>query len=422
MPSEVGDRKPESGPGNSQVEARKEKTPKATAGPALPGPSPALPRRILMGPGPSDVPPRVLAAMARPTIGHLDPAFLALMDDTMALLRAVFRTANPLTFAVSGTGSAGMEAAFVNLVEPGDRVVVGVNGVFGERMCDIAERCGATVRRVEAPWGRIVEPDAVAAAIRETHPKLVALVHAETSTGVRQPIEAIARAAREADALLLVDCVTSLGGMDVCVDEWGVDIAYSGTQKCLSCPPGLAPITFGPRALERFDRRQRKVPSWYLDIGMIRRYWGGERLYHHTAPINALYGLNEALRLVLEEGLEARIARHARNAAALQAGLEAMGLRLFAQEGYRLPTLTTVCVPEGCDDAAVRGALLDEFGIEIGAGLGPVKGRVWRIGLMGETSTPRNVLYFLSCLERLLRRQRVPVASGLGAAQAALEG
>jgi alanine-glyoxylate transaminase/serine-glyoxylate transaminase/serine-pyruvate transaminase len=378
-------------------------------------------QRILMGPGPSNVAPRVLAAMAQPTIGHLDPEFLALMDETMALLRHVFQTHNPLTFPVSGTGSAGMEAAFVNLLEPGDRVVVGVNGVFGERMCEVAARCGATVRRVEAEWGRPLDPDDVEAAVRETSPKIVAIVHAETSTGVRTDLNVIRQSAHAADALLLVDCVTSLGGVPLEIDGMGIDVAYSGTQKCLGCPPGLAPVTFGERSLQRFDARTSKVQSWYLDIGMIRKYWSGERLYHHTAPINAIYGLREALRLILEEGLEARIERHARNAAALHAGLEAMGLKLFAQEGHRLPSLTTVWIPEGADDAAVRGALLNEFNLEIGGGLGPVKGKVWRLGLMGETSTPRNVFYFLSCLERLLRRQGVKVGTGLSAAQEALE-
>ncbi len=378
------------------------------------------PQRILMGPGPSNVHPRVLQAMAQWTVGHLDPAFLALMDETMALQRQVMRTQNPVTFPVSGTGSAGMEATFVNLLEPGDRVVVGVNGVFGERMCDVASRCGAEVRRVESPWGRILDAAEMAAAIRETSPKLVAVVHAETSTGVRQPLEEIEQATHAAGGLLLVDCVTSLGGVDLRIDEWKIDVAYSGTQKCLSCPPGLSPVTFGERALEAFDARKSKVQSWYLDIGMIRRYWGGERLYHHTAPINAMYGLREALRLIVEEGLENRIERHSRNARALHAGIEAMGLQLFAQEGYRLPTLTTVSVPEGCDEAAVRAALLQEFNLEVGGGLGPIKGKVWRVGLMGETSSPRNVFYFLSCLERLLKRQGIAVDSGLAAAQAAL--
>jgi alanine-glyoxylate transaminase/serine-glyoxylate transaminase/serine-pyruvate transaminase len=377
-------------------------------------------QRVLMGPGPSAVSPRVLQAMAQWTIGHLDPEFLALMDETMSLMRYAFQTANPLTFPVSGTGSAGMEATFVNLLEPGDRVVVGVNGVFGERMCDVASRCGAEVRRVEAPWGRIIDPADVATAVREFQPSLVAVVHAETSTGVLQPLEEIRTATHAADALLLVDCVTSLGGVDLRIDEWGIDVAYSGTQKCLSCPPGLAPVTFGERALARFDRRTTKPQSWYLDIGMIRRYWSGERLYHHTAPINAIYGLREALRLIAEEGLEQRFARHKQNAAALHAGLQAMGLELFAQEGHRLPSLTTVRVPEGCDEAAIRAALLKEFDLEIGGGLGPVKGKAWRIGLMGDSSTPRNVFYFLSCVERLLKRQGVAVSSGLEAAQAAL--
>jgi alanine-glyoxylate transaminase/serine-glyoxylate transaminase/serine-pyruvate transaminase len=345
---------------------------------------------------------------------------MALMDETMGLLRDVYQTKNPLTFPVSGTGSAGMEATFVNLLEPGDRVVVGVNGVFGERMCDVASRCGAEVRRVEAPWGRIVDPADVAAAIRETSPTLVAMVHAETSTGVLQPLDEIRRATHDAGALLLADCVTSLGGVDLRIDEWGIDVAYSGTQKCLSCPPGLSPVTFGERALERFDRRTSKPQSWYLDIGMIRRYWSGERLYHHTAPINAIYGLREALRLIAEEGLQNRIDRHTRNAAALKAGLEGMGLSLFAQEGHRLPSLTTVYVPEGCDEAAIRSQLLNEFNLEIGGGLGPVKGKVWRLGLMGDSSTPRNVLYFLSCVESLLTRQGVKIGSGLQAAQQAL--
>lgn len=378
-------------------------------------------QRVLMGPGPSNVPPRVLQGMAQWTIGHLDPQFLALMDETMGLMRTVFQTQNPLTFPVSGTGSAGMETTFVNLLEPGDRVVVGVNGVFGERMCDVASRCGAEVRRVEAPWGRIIDPVDMAKAIQEVQPTLVAVVHAETSTGVLQPLQQIQEATHAAGALLLVDCVTSLGGVDLRIDEWKIDVAYSGTQKCLSCPPGLSPVTFGERALERFDRRTSKPQSWYLDIGMIRRYWSGERLYHHTAPINAIYGLREALRIIVEEGLENRIARHTRNAAALRAGLEAMGLKLFAQEDARLPSLTTVCVPDGCDEAALRSTLLNEFNLEIGGGLGPVKGKVWRVGLMGDTCSPRNVFYFLSCLERILRRQGVQVSNGMEAAQQALD-
>ena len=383
-------------------------------------PGAPIPIRTLMGPGPSDVSPRVLAAMARPTMGHLDPAFLALMDETMELMRGVFRTRNPLTFPISATGSAGMEATFVNILEPGDRVVIGVNGVFGERMCDVAARCGAEVTRVEAEWGRIVPQEELIEAARRVSPKVVAVVHAETSTGALQPLEGLASAVHEAGALLLVDCVTSLGGVDLRIDEWGIDLAYIGTQKCLGAPPGLSPVTFGERALTVFDGRKSKVQSWYLDISMIRRYWSGERLYHHTAPINAIYGLHEALRIIAEEGLDNRIARHQLHAQALWAGLEAMGMRLFAQEGHRLPSLTTVWIPEGVDDAAVRGRLLNEFNLEIGGGLGAVKGRVWRVGLMGASSTPSNVLYFLSCVERCLREQGVSLPSGLEAAQRVL--
>lgn len=383
-------------------------------------PASPLPELLLMGPGPSTVPQRVLAAMARPTVGHLDPHFLAIMDETMEMLRTLFGTRSPLTFPVSGTGSAGMEATFVNLLEPGDTAVIGVHGVFGDRMCDVAARCGAEVHRVDAAWGSALDPDQMAAAIRQARPRLVAVVHAETSTGVLQPLRDIGQAAADAGALFLVDCVTSLGGVELRLDEWGIDAAYSGTQKCLSCPPGLAPVTFGERALERFDARTRKVQSWYLDIGMIRRYWSGERLYHHTAPINAVYGLNEALRIVLEEGLENRWRRHSLHAAALWAGLEEMGLKLWVPEEVRLPSLTTVCVPEGADEAAVRSRLLEEFRLEIGAGLGPVRGKVWRVGLMGFTSSPRSLLYFLSCLQRCLEGQGIRIGCGLDAAQRVL--
>ncbi len=380
-----------------------------------------LPQRILMGPGPSNVNPRVLLAQAVPTIGHLDPAFTRLMDETMELLRGVFGTRNALTFPVSGTGSAGMEACFVNVLEPGDWVVVGVNGVFGERMCDVARRCGAEVTRVEAPWGSALDPEAVRRAAREARPRVVAFVHAETSTGVLQPVEGLAAAAREVDALLLMDCVTSLGGgAEVRIDEWGVDLAYSGTQKCLSCPPGLAPVTLGERAIAALDARTAPVQSWYLDMSMIRRYWTGERLYHHTAPINMLVGLRESLRLIAEEGLERRVARHRRHAEALWAGLEAMGMRLFVPREIRLPSLTTVWIPEGAEDLPVRQALLQEANLEIGGALGAGKGMMWRIGLMGETSTPANVLNLLSWLERILTRSGVKIGSGLEAAQRVL--
>jgi alanine-glyoxylate transaminase/serine-glyoxylate transaminase/serine-pyruvate transaminase len=301
-------------------------------------------------------------------------------------------------------------------------VLVGVNGVFGERMCDVARRCGAEVTRVEAEWGRALDPEAVRKAARECRPRIVAFVHAETSTGVLQPVEGIAAAAREVDALLLMDCVTSLGGgAEVRVDDWGVDLAYSGTQKCLSCPPGLAPVTFGERALAALDGRTTPVQSWYLDLSMIRRYWTGERFYHHTAPINMLYGLRESLRLIMEEGLADRVARHRRHAEALWAGLETMGMRLFVAPEVRLPSLTTVWLPEGAEDVPVRQALLREANLEIGGALGATKGKVWRIGLMGETSTPANVLNLLSWLERILRRSGVKIGSGLEAAQAVLE-
>jgi alanine-glyoxylate transaminase/serine-glyoxylate transaminase/serine-pyruvate transaminase len=360
------------------------------------------PRRLLMGPGPSDVAPRVLRAMAHPVVGHLDPAFLKLMDETRALLRFVLKTKNELTMAISGTGSAGMETCLVNLIEPGDEAVIGVNGVFGGRMCDVAERAGATVHRVEAEWGRIIEPERFAAALKKCRPKLLATVHAETSTGARQPLEEISRLAHEAGALFVVDAVTSLGGIDLRVDEWGIDALYSGTQKCLSCPPGLSPVTFSPRAAEVIKSRKRKCQSWYLDVGMLTSYWGSERVYHHTAPISMLYALREALRLVVEEGLEARFARHRAHHERLREGMEAMGFEFFVAAEHRLPQLNTVTVPEGVDEAAARKRLLDDYNIEIGAGLGALKGKVWRIGLMGESSTPGHVHALLGALEELM--------------------
>jgi alanine-glyoxylate transaminase/serine-glyoxylate transaminase/serine-pyruvate transaminase len=359
------------------------------------------PARTLLGPGPSDVPPRVLAAMGAPTIGHLDPLYLALMDQTRQMLRAVFRTTNELTLAASGTGSAGMEAAVVNLVEPGDEMIVCVNGVFGTRMRDVAQRAGATVHSIEAPWGEIIEPGAVAAALKE-HPrtKVLGIIHAETSTGAHQPLEEISNLVHEAGGLLLVDTVTSLGGMDVRVDEWKIDACYSGTQKCLSCPPGLSPMTFSPAALAAMDKRKTKVQSWYLDMAMLRQYWGEQRVYHHTAPINMTYALHESLRMVLEEGLEERIARHTLNHRALRAGLETMGIGYISR--HSLTSLNAVLIPNGIDDAGARRRLLEEWGIEIGGGLGPFKGKAWRIGLMGHSSTQRNVLMLLSALETLI--------------------
>jgi alanine-glyoxylate transaminase / serine-glyoxylate transaminase / serine-pyruvate transaminase len=359
--------------------------------------------RVLLGPGPSDVPPRVLGALGMPLLGHLDPEFVALMDQTQALLRQVFRTENRLTLAISGTGSAGMEAVIVNLVEPGDKVLVCVNGVFGARMADVATRAGADVSTIERPFGEVFDPEEVRAAARRISPKLVGIVQAETSTGAWQPIAEVARAAHEAGALIAVDAVTSLGGVPVEVDTWEIDAIYSGTQKCLSCPPGLAPASFGPRAVEAIHRRKAPVQSWYLDLTMIERYWGGDRFYHHTAPISMIYALREALRLVVEEGLEARFARHLTNHRALKAGLAALGLAYVPAEGHQLPQLNCVRIPAGIDDLAVRRRLLTDWGIEIGGGLGPLKGQAWRIGLMGHGSRRANVSLLLGALETCLR-------------------
>jgi alanine-glyoxylate transaminase/serine-glyoxylate transaminase/serine-pyruvate transaminase len=368
--------------------------------------------RVLMGPGPSDVSARVLQAMSAPCIGHLDPYFLAVMDETQQLLRFLFQTDNELTIPVSGTGSAGMETCFVNLVEPGDEVVVCVNGVFGTRMSDIVSRLGAELIRVDAEWGRAVDPAAVEDAVKGKGPKIIAVVHAETSTGVCTPLEALSKIAHDAGALFLVDTVTSLAGMEVAVDKWDIDAVYSGTQKCLSCPPGLSPISFSSAALKALDSRKKPVASWYLDMSMVRNYWGGDRKYHHTAPINMVYGLREALRIIAEEGLEARFARHRLNHLALVAGLEAMGLSMLVPEAERLPMLNAVRIPEGIQDAEVRTVLLQQFGIEIGGGLGDLAGKVWRVGLMGHASSVRNVCLFLSALETVLRSGGFEVRSG----------
>lgn len=355
--------------------------------------------RTLLGPGPSNLYPEVVAAQALPILGHLDPAFLALLDETCDRLRAVFRTANQLTFPVSATGSAGMEASFVNFVEPGDVVVIGVNGVFGTRMCDVAERCGAEVVAVEADWGQPLDPAAVLAA--HPAPKIIAAVHAETSTGVRNDIEPLG--AGKGDALLLVDCVTSLGGIPVEVDGWGVDIAYAGSQKCLGVAPGLAPITVNDRARERMVAKSR---SWYLDVRMIADYVeaGGGRTYHHTAPTVAIGGLHAGLGALLDEGLEAVWDRHQAAGDALHEGLEKLGFTLFAAEGHRLPELTTALLPAGTDDKALRTTLLDDYGIEVGGGLGPYVGKMWRIGLMGHNARQRNVTLLLGALAELLGR------------------
>ena len=350
--------------------------------------------RLLLGPGPSNAHPRVLAALATPLVGHLDPQFLALMDEVQERLRRLFGTQNPLTLPLSATGSAGMEACLVNLLEPGDAIVIGVAGVFGERMCDVAARAGARVTRVDAEWGTALSPQAMSSAIAHVRPKAVAFVHAETSTGVLQPVEPIARAAKAIGALLILDCVTSLGGLPVTLDAWGVDAAYSGTQKCLSCPPGLSPISMSPRAVETILARKRKVQSWYLDVSMLARYYGSERVYHHTAPISMIYAIAEALRIVEEEGMPAREARHRAVAAALIAQLAPHGFTPLVDVAVRLPTLTTLRLPEriiAAGEAKVRRRLLDEHNIEVGGGLGKLAGTVWRVGLMGENAREENV-------------------------------
>ena len=363
------------------------------------------PVRVLMGPGPSDIHPRVLEAIGKNTVGHLDPYYLEVMDGLQTMLRSLMKTDNPMTMAISATGSAGMESAVVNVVEPGDSMVVCVNGVFGGRMADVAERAGADVTIVKRPWGEVFRPEDLVPALESARPKAVCIVMAETSTGAHQPLEEISRLVHDAGALLLVDAVTSLGGTDVRVDEWQIDVLYSGSQKCLSCPPGLAPISFSPAAMEVVMGRSSKVQSWYLDVSMLADYWGKDRVYHHTAPINMSYALYEALRIIHEEGLEACFSRHQQQHLALKAGLSALGIHYTAEEGHQLPMLNAVRVPEGVDDQLTRKLLLDRFGIEIGGGLGAFKGKVWRIGLMGYAARSSNVLLFLSALEQLLADQ-----------------
>ena len=379
------------------------------------------PRRTLLGPGPSNVHPRVYRAMMAPVIGYLDASFIQLMDDTQRPLRKAFRTENDLTIAISGTGSAGMEAAIYNVLEPGDTAIICINGFFGFRMADMATRCGAEIVTVEAEWGEIIEPEKVEAALN-AHPsaKVVAIVQAETSTGVLQPLEDISHIVHRHDALFLVDAVTSLGGCDLRVDGWEIDICYSATQKCLSAPPGMAPLTMSPRATEVMNNRKTSVASWYVDLTLLRSYWAGglNRRYHHTPPTTMLYALREALRITLDEGLEMAVTRHSRNAQALWSGLQALGLELHAQEGYRLPSLTTVRVPSKINEMQVRRALLDEHNIEIGGGLGPLQGKVFRIGLMGYASKSSNVLAVLHALEEQLVKHGHEVNVGAGVAAA----
>ena len=359
--------------------------------------------RILMGPGPSNVHYRVYQAISTPVIGYLDPQLLAIMDEISEMLRGLFQTKNGLAIALSGTGSAGMEASFVNFIGPGDTVIIGVKGFFGERMVDMASRCGAKVIRIDQDWGKIVEPERMIKALKE-HPKakICAVVHAETSTGVRQPLEEIGAYCKKVDTLFLVDAVTSLGGCEVKVDEWEIDICYSCTQKGISTPPGLSPITVSSKAMDVLHSRKTKVQNWYLDLSMLEKYWGEERVYHHTTPASMLYALREGLRIVLEEGVEARFLRHETLSDRLKIELEALGFKLFAQEGYRLPMLTSVYIPNGVDDVSTRKRLLNEYNVEIGGGLGQLKGKIWRIGLMGETCRLQNIQCLMGALKEIL--------------------
>jgi alanine-glyoxylate transaminase/serine-glyoxylate transaminase/serine-pyruvate transaminase len=382
------------------------------------------PDRLLLGPGPSEVHPRVLRAMSTPLVGHLDPAFLAIMNEVQDLLRYTFRTGNRWTIPVSGTGSAAMEAAFANLVEPGDTVLVPANGYFGDRMESMARRAGGEVTRVAAPWGRPLDPDDVRAALEAHRPAVFGFVHAETSTGVLQPdVAALVQVAHETGAVVIADAVTSLGGVELEVDGWEIDVVYSGAQKCLSCPPGASPLTLTDAAFERIRNRREPARSWYLDIGLLEGYWGADRSYHHTAPISNVYALHEALRLVAEEGIEARWTRHRHVAGALKAGLTAMGLDMLAEDAWWLPSLSAVHVPEGVDAKRVTARLLAEHGIEIAGGLGDLAGRIFRIGCMGHACRPGNVLRVLAALGALLRSEGadIDVATGLATAERALD-
>jgi alanine-glyoxylate transaminase / serine-glyoxylate transaminase / serine-pyruvate transaminase len=378
-------------------------------------------QRLLLGPGPSPVSPRVLRAMSTPLLGHLDPEFLLIMNEVQAMLRSVFQTTHMFTIAISGTGSAGMEAALVNVIEPGDTVIVGVNGVFGTRMAEIVGRCGGKLVKLEVPWGQTFPLERFEEALeKEGKVKAVAVVHAETSTGAQQPLEGLGQLCHDHGALLVVDAVTSLGGIPVEVDQNGIDVCYSGTQKCLSCPPGLAPLTLSHRALDAVRARKSKVQSWYLDLSMLADYWAeGKRAYHHTAPISMVYALREALNVVLEEGLETRFARHRRHSAALMAGLAQLGCTPNAAEGHRLPSLNCVQTPHGVEEAPIRKALLLDHGIEIGGGLGPLAGKVWRVGLMGEGARQENVLAVLAALEQALAKAGRKVEPGAALAAAA---
>ncbi|MES9870767.1 MAG: alanine--glyoxylate aminotransferase family protein [Sedimenticola sp.] len=385
------------------------------------------PVRTLMGPGPSDVHPRILEALSRPTIGHLDPAFVGMMEEVKELLQYAFQTENPLTMPVSAPGSAGMETCFANLVEPGDKVIVCQNGVFGGRMKENVERCGGEAVMVQDAWGSAVDPQKLEDALKANpDARIVAFVHAETSTGAQSDAKTLVELAHKHDCLTIADTVTSLGGTPVKVDEWGIDAIYSGTQKCLSCTPGLSPVSFGEAALEKVRNRDTKVQSWFLDLNLVMGYWGSgaKRAYHHTAPVNALYGLHEALVILKNEGLENAWARHQHHHEALKAGLEAMGLTFIVKEEERLPQLNAVSIPGGVDDAAVRSRLLNEFNLEIGAGLGDLAGKVWRIGQMGHASRAENILLCVAALEAVLSDMNADINTGvaLGAVQKVLAG
>lgn len=374
--------------------------------------------RLLLGPGPSDAHPRVLSAMTTPLLGHLDPQFLEMMNETQEMMREVFRTKNKLTFPVSATGSAGMECCLVNLIEPGDKAVICPKGYFGNRMLDMAGRCGAQVTELRQEWGKAFDLNRIRETLQTVRPKVLGIVHAETSTGVLQPIEQLGKLCHEFDTLLVVDAVTSLGCVPVNVDEWEIDAIFSCSQKGLGCPPGLSPVSLSDRAVAALNARKTKVLSWYLDLSIVQSYWGGERAYHHTGPISMIYAIREGLRIVLEEGLENRFARHARNYKALRAGLEAMGLTYIADAAVQLPQLNAVRIPAGIDDMACRKRMLNDFGIEIGGGLGDFKGKAWRIGLMGYNSKPSSVLLVLSALEQVLRSAGGSVEPGFGVAAA----
>ena len=372
------------------------------------------PQRTLMGPGPTEIHPRVLTTMSQPAIGYLDPVFVEMMEELKSLLRYVYQTDNALTFPVSGPGSVGMEYCFVNMVAPGDKVIVGRNGVFGGRMIENVERCGGTAIVVDDEWGRPVDPHKIEDAFKK-HPdaRVLGFVHAETSTGCESDAKALTQIAHKHDAFVIVDAVTSLGGTPVLVDEWKVDAVYSASQKCLSCTPGLSPVSFSPRVVDYVQKRKDKIKSWFMDMNLLLGYWGNTtRTYHHTAPTNSLFGLHEALLLIKEEGLENCWARHRRHHIALKAGLQAMGLRFLVEEKYQLPQMNAVMCPAGVDEEAVRKSLLNEFNVEIGAGLGPLKGKVWRIGLMGYSCRADNVMLCLSALGSILMDMGLPIKVG----------